>query len=178
MIWWKIQVLGTSSLLSFSKMAHVNLTSSFSDFSLPQLKKLLSIIFVLHRNAEDGQEQLGTCQQPWCTCMPLFSGRKSPVTETWSEGLARNVLALLFGWPYVWLATTTSSSIDNIIMSTLSCHIYEGHTDQNAPLSGKYRVDYLHISPNRQYILSSIFESHGSPKTNFTALKEKAPKNI
>ena len=57
-------------------------------------------------------------------------------------------------------------------------HIYEGHTDQNAPLSGKYTVDYLHISHNCQYILSSISESHGSPKTNFTALKEKAPKNI
>ena len=77
------------------------------------------------------------------------------------------------------MATTTwSLSIGHIIMSTLSCHIYEGHTDQNAPLSGKYTVDYLHISPNCQYILSSISESHGSPKANFTALKEKAPKNI
>ena len=79
----------------------------------------------------------------------------------------------------VTMATTTwSLSIGHIIMSTLSCHIYEGHTDQNAPLSGKYTVDYLHISPNCQYILSSISESHGSPKTNFTALKEKVPKNI
>ena len=76
------------------------------------------------------------------------------------------------------VATTWSSSIGHIIMSTLSRHIYEGHTDQNAPLSGKCRVDYLHISPNCHYILSSISESHGSPKTNFTALKEKAPKNI
>ena len=55
----------------------------------------------------------------------------------------------------------------------LSCHVYEDHTDQNAPLSGKYTVDYLHISPNCHYILPSISESHGSPKTNFTALKEK-----
>ena len=46
------------------------------------------------------------------------------------------------------MATTTwSSSIGHIIMSTLSCHAYEGHTDKNAPLSGKYTVDYLHISP-------------------------------
>ena len=77
------------------------------------------------------------------------------------------------------MATTTwSISIGHIIMSTLSCHIFEGHTDQNAPLLGRYRVDYLHISPNSQYILSSISESHGSPKIKFTALKEKAPKNI
>ena len=27
-------------------------------------------------------------------------------------------------------------------------HVHEGHTDQNAPLSGKYTVDYLHIFPN------------------------------
>ena len=68
----------------------------------------------------------------------------------------------------VTMATTTwSSSIGHIIMSILSCHIYEGHTNQNASLSGKYMVDYLHIS-----------EFHGSPKTNFTALKEKDPKNI
>ena len=53
----------------------------------------------------------------------------------------------------------------SFFLSTLSCHIYEGHTDQNAPLLGKY-------------ILSSISESHGSPKTNLTTLKEKAPKNI
>ena len=79
----------------------------------------------------------------------------------------------------VTMATTTwSLSIGHIIMSTLLCHIYEGHADQNAPLSGKYTVDYFHISPNCQYILSSISEFHGSPKTNFTALKEKAPKNI
>ena len=44
--------------------------------------------------------------------------------------------------------------------------------------SGKYRVDYLLISPNCHYILLSISESHGSHKTNFTTLKEKAPKNI
>ena len=75
------------------------------------------------------------------------------------------------------MTTTTSPCIGNIIMSTLSCQFYEG---QNAPLSGKYRVDYLRvkmhpyqvsiglitcISPlNCQYILSSSFESHGSPK--------------
>ena len=68
---------------------------------------------------------------------------------------------------------TWSLSIGYIIMPTLSCHIYEGHTDQNAPLSGKYTVDYLHISPNCQYILSSIFESHGSPKTILLHLKRR-----
>ena len=46
-----------------------------------------------------------------------------------------------------------------IIMSTLSCHVYEGYTDQNAPLLSKYRVDYLHISP---YILH--FSSITTPK--------------
>ena len=57
-------------------------------------------------------------------------------------------------YPYLFhpesaMATTTwLLSIGHIIMSTLSCHIYEGHTDQNAPLSGKYAVDYLRISPN------------------------------
>ena len=62
------------------------------------------------------------------------------------------------------MATTTwSLSIGHIIMSTLSCHIYEGHTDQNAPLSGEYTVDYLHISPNCQYILSSISCSYPKP---------------
>ena len=77
------------------------------------------------------------------------------------------------------MATTTlSPSIGHIVMSILPCHIYKGHTDQNAPLLGKYRVDYLLISPNCHYILSSISESHGSPKTNFNALKEKALKNI
>ena len=70
------------------------------------------------------------------------------------------------------MATTTwSSSIGHIIMSTFPCHIYEGHTDQNAPLAGRYRVVYLHISPNCHHILSSISKSHGSPKTNFTTLK-------
>ena len=50
---------------------------------------------------------------------------------------------------------------------------YEGHTNQNAPLSGKYRTDYLHRSSN---VLSTISESHGSPKTSSTALEEKASK--
>ena len=64
-------------------------------------------------------------------------------------------------------------------MSTLSCHIYEGHTDQNAPLlSGKYTVDYLHISPNCQYILSHIPKSHGSPKTNSTVLKKRPQRTL
>ena len=71
----------------------------------------------------------------------------------------------------VVMATTTwSSCIGHIIMST--CHVHEGHTDQNAPLSDKYTVDYLHISSNCHYILSSISESHGSPKNNFTPLIE------
>ena len=35
-------------------------------------------------------------------------------------------------------------------------------------LLGKYTVDYLHISPNCNYILSSISKSHGSPQHNFT----------
>ena len=43
---------------------------------------------------------------------------------------------------------------------------------------GKYRVVNLHISPTYHYILSSISNSHGSPKIKFTALKEEAPKNI
>ena len=68
--------------------------------------------------------------------------------------------------------------IGHILMSTLSRHVYEGHTDPNALPSGKYMVDYLHISPNCHCILSSITESHGSPKTYFIALKEKAPKSI
>ena len=37
-------------------------------------------------------------------------------------------------------------------------------------LSGKYMVDYLHISPNCHYTLSSISKSHGSSKHNFTPL--------
>ena len=54
----------------------------------------------------------------------------------------------------------------HIIMSTLSCHVYEGHTDQNAaPLSGKYRLTTQHIPSNCNYIPSSISESYGSPKT-------------
>ena len=69
------------------------------------------------------------------------------------------------------MATTTwSSCIGHIIMSTLLCHVYIGHTDQNAPLLGKYRVDYLHIFPTCCYVLSSISKSHGSPKTNFCTL--------
>ena len=42
----------------------------------------------------------------------------------------------------------------------------------------KCRVNYLLISPNCRYILLTISKSQGSPKTNFTALKEKALKNI
>ena len=58
-----------------------------------------------------------------------------------------------------------------IIMSTLSCHVYDDHTDQDAPYCS---VVYLHISPNCYYSLSNI----SVPKPIFTALKEKAPKNI
>ena len=58
----------------------------------------------------------------------------------------------------------------------LSRHVHKGHTDQNAPLSGKYMVDYLHISPNCHYILSSISESHGSPKK--TILLEVPKKHL
>ena len=56
--------------------------------------------------------------------------------------------------------------------------LYKGHVGQNASLLAKYRVDYLHVSPNCYHILSSISKSRGSPKTNFTALKEKVPKDI
>jgi len=45
----------------------------------------------------------------------------------------------------------------------------------NAPLGGKLKVDYLHISHN---ILSSTSKSNCSPKTNFIALKENIPKKI
>ena len=56
----------------------------------------------------------------------------------------------------VTMATTIwSSCIGYIIMSTLSCHVYEGHTYQNVHLRGKYMVEYLHISPNSHYILFS-----------------------
>ena len=67
--------------------------------------------------------------------------------------------------------TTWASCIGHIIMSTLSRHFYKGHTDQNACLSGKYRVDFLHIPSNCYYTLLSISESHDSSKSNFTALK-------
>ena len=58
-------------------------------------------------------------------------------------------------------------NVDSISTALLGIDVYT-----------KYRVDHLYISPNCHYILSSISESHGSPKTNFTALKEKVPKNI
>ena len=54
------------------------------------------------------------------------------------------------------VTTTWSSCIGHIIMSTLLCHVYKGHADQNALLLGKYRVYYLHISPNCYYILKYL----------------------
>ena len=60
------------------------------------------------------------------------------------------------------MATTIWSGY--IIMSTLSCHVYYDHTDQDAPYWVSIWVVNLHISPNCHYILSSISKSHGSPK--------------
>ena len=60
----------------------------------------------------------------------------------------------------------------------LSRHIYEGHTDQNAPLLGKYGVDYLHISPNCNCIMSSILKSHAILKTNYSALKIRPKEHL
>ena len=37
-------------------------------------------------------------------------------------------------------------------------------------LLGKYRVAYLHISPNCHYVLSSISKSHGRPQRTFTEI--------
>ena len=77
------------------------------------------------------------------------------------------------------MATTTwPSSIGHINMSTCRVMFTRVILIEMHPYQVKYSVDYLHISPNCQYIPSSISESHGSPKTNFTALKEKGPKNI
>jgi len=59
-------------------------------------------------------------------------------------------------------------------MSALSCHVIMIMLIK----MGKYRVVNLYISPSCHYIPSSISKSHGSPKINFTALKEEAPKNI
>ena len=98
----------------------MHLTSSFSDFSLPQLRKLFSIVTVLHKNAEVGQEQLGTCQQPcWPYCLggstflstvgldylvslvprpfppPVFDRLKYAKTE--GEGLGERVTCMMSG---------------------------------------------------------------------------------
>ena len=70
------------------------------------------------------------------------------------------------------MATTIwSSCIGYIITSILSCHVYYDHADQNAPY-------WVSIGLLTATTLSSISKSHGSPKINFTALKEEAPRNI
>ena len=66
--------------------------------------------------------------------------------------------------------------LHNYVYFVMSCLLWSYWS--RCTLLGKYRVVNLHISPNCRYIPSSISESHGSPKTNFTALKEEAPKNI
>ena len=58
----------------------------------------------------------------------------------------------------------------HIFMSTLSCHFYEGRMTKMHPYG--VNINYLHVSPNSHYILLSISKSHGSPKTNFTALMQ------
>jgi len=55
---------------------------------------------------------------------------------------------------------------------------YNNHCYYDPQVAHKFRVDNLHISPNHYHILSSMSISHGSPKTNFIALKEKTLKNI
>ena len=59
-----------------------------------------------------------------------------------------------------------------VIMHQLHNHVMLCLWWSKCTLLGKYGVDYLHVSPNCHYILSSISKSHGSPKTNFTALKK------
>ena len=106
--------------------------------------------------------------------MYIIASRNSLVgVVTCVYSIACNMLQE-YDWVYI-LPVVSSCILEGnhnlVTLSTLSCHIYEGDTDQNAPLSDKYTVDYLHISPNCHYILSSISESHVSPKTTFTALK-------
>ena len=75
------------------------------------------------------------------------------------------------------MATTIwSSCICYIIMSTLSCHVYY---DQNAPywVSIGLLTCTSHLTAITFHQVR-ISNSHGSPKINFTALKEEAPKNI
>ena len=66
--------------------------------------------------------------------------------------------------------------LHNHVYFVMSCLLWSYWS--KCTLLGKYRDVNLHISPNCHYIPSSISKSHGSPKINFTALKEEAPKNI